>query len=192
MLDLAHDHDREHLLLALRYVTNWRRAVDCGAHVGTWAGVLAQRFERVVAFEPCRENFEALEKAMPANVVCMNAAVGSEHCGVAMAPGDENTGQWHIAGAGNTPAVPLDSLGIDDAGFIKFDVEGYELFALRGAEKTILASRPVVLIEENGLCARYGVAPGAAGEFLEGLGATMVARANKDYVYAFRNGGASC
>lgn len=41
----------------------------------------------------------------------------------------------------------LDDLSISDVGFIKIDVEGYELEVLQGAKKTIASSRPNLIVE---------------------------------------------
>lgn len=41
----------------------------------------------------------------------------------------------------------LDSLALQNVGFMKIDIEGHELSALRGAKNTIEASRPSLLIE---------------------------------------------
>ena len=43
--------------------------------------------------------------------------------------------------------MTIDSLKLANAGFIKIDVEGHELAALRGATATIEGSRPNFLIE---------------------------------------------
>jgi hypothetical protein len=41
----------------------------------------------------------------------------------------------------------LDSYALEDVGFVKIDVEGHELAALRGAEQTLRRCRPLVLVE---------------------------------------------
>ena len=43
----------------------------------------------------------------------------------------------------------LDSFGLKDVGFIKMDIEGYELKAIKGAEQTIRSTWPVIVIEQN-------------------------------------------
>ncbi len=54
---------------------------------------------------------------------------------------------------------------------IKVDIEGGELLAFRGAEKTIARDRPVIIYEENGpACRAFGYAPADLMEFLRDLG----------------------
>ena len=41
----------------------------------------------------------------------------------------------------------LDSYALDNVGFIKIDVEGYEHTVLKGARKTLMHCHPIMLIE---------------------------------------------
>lgn len=181
--DLPDDHDLGHLFGALAHVTRWDLAIDGGAHRGIWARVLARKFRRVLAFEPCASNRVRIPNLK--NVRVSASALGAEPGTAAIADGPENTGQAHLVPGDGISIVPLDALELPACGFLKLDVEGYELFALRGARELLSRTRPVVLIEENGLCRRYGVEPGAAAEFLVGLGMHEVARFNKDHVFAW-------
>jgi len=97
-----------------------------------------------------------------------------------------NSGQWHLSnvcGAIDVQVSPLDAFNLYNVGFIKLDVEGYEYFALKGAEKTIKKWRPVVLIEENGLCNRYGIKDGQCGELLKSWGYSLAQRVRKDEIW---------
>lgn len=189
MQELPLDHDLSHLRRALQFVNNTRVAIDGGAHQGIWSREMAKHFDEVYAFEPVDANFEVL-KDVGVNAIQMGL------CGETVqhhfAPGKDNTGQWHVECdqdlENDYPDVaaqcrPLDYFNIKDVDFLKLDVEGYELFALEGARETIINSKPVVLIEDNGLCERYGVKFGAAGKYLESLGYSMVKKMNKDYLY---------
>ena len=37
---------------SLRYVKQWRKAIDVGSNVGEWTRPLAKKFEQVICFEP--------------------------------------------------------------------------------------------------------------------------------------------
>lgn len=183
LVDLPDSHDLGHLDVALRHVQQFRTALDGGAHRGIWTGVMAARFRRVVAVEPVAMNADLMPPLE--NVTAIRAALGAHAGAVGMAPGRENTGQWHVCEGHDVPLITIDSLGIADLDFLKLDVEGFELPALKGATETIGRCRPVVMIEENGLCGRYGVARHWAGEFLAGLGMRHATVVNKDHIYVW-------
>lgn len=77
-------------------------------------------------------------------------SVGADSVG-ADSVGADLVGADSVA-AGDTVAVtvralPLDALGLTGVTFIKFDVEGHELPALQGAQRTIRRDRPALLVE---------------------------------------------
>ena len=82
--------------------------------------------------------------------------------------------------------VPLDEV-VEKADFLKLDIEGYEPFALRGAAKLIERSKPVILIEQKPITARYGLDYLMAGVLLEGMNYELAAQLNKDYIYVPRS-----
>jgi FkbM family methyltransferase len=47
------------------------------------------------------------------------------------------------------PMTTIDSFNFKNVTFIKYDIEGYELKALKGSEQTIKKYNPVVVIEQN-------------------------------------------
>lgn len=177
--------DFSSLRTALKHVQDWRYAVEVGAHVGSWTRVLADRFKHVMAFEPMQANFGCLSRntAHLKNVSLLSCAVGAEIGRCSMAGGRENSGQAHVAEGADVPVFPLDRFGLQTLDFLKIDAEGFELPAIEGARETIARCQPVILIEENGLCARYGIKLGAAGHALEDMGYTLADRVNKDFVY---------
>ncbi len=151
LYDLPDDYDLDHLRGALGYLERFRTAVDGGAHRGIWTRELARNFDLVIAFEPR----EALAAQIPRGFVHY-CALGEAEGTCAMAEGDKNTGQGHVIEGETVPVLPLDRFHIEHLDFLKLDLEGYELPALKGAEQTIANERPAILVEQNGLCARYG------------------------------------
>lgn len=186
---------------ALQYVTNWSCAVDGGAHVGIWTRALAERFDVVHAFEPAADSFACLRYNMWADerlgkVVTYNAAIGDEagEAHVVHDPQREplgNTGSRFVQkGAGeeeeSVQMLTIDSLHLTGIGFMKLDVEGAELLALKGAVKTIEWCKPVVYVEvKKDFGERFGLEKDAPLRFLKELGAREVDRIKADHVFAF-------
>lgn len=178
LAELNKAHDLTHLRWALEHVDNFGVAIDGGAHQGIWTQELMKRFDQVIAFEPVESN----RKMIPQGADVYPYALGEISGTVDMLPGTENTGQYHVTPGTTHTMVALDDFKIV-CDFLKLDVEGYELQALKGAEGLLKRCKPVVLIEDNGLCERYGVAHLAADEYLKALGYYCVGRMNKDYLY---------
>jgi len=127
-------------------------AFDVGANGGRVAALLADRFERVVAFEPCAESFDHLARSAPPNVRCEQLAL-SDHAGPvtfveaerAIALGELVTGSslpgpWGVPVAERTvQAVTFDGMaaryGTPD--FVKIDTEGHEALIVEGGRATL-------------------------------------------------------
>jgi FkbM family methyltransferase len=156
-----------------------RTFVDGGAHAGVWSVALAPAFERVVAFEPCREALDCLSAntAALANVVVVPVALSDieSELRFALPHARANSGQMMVSAEGQAaPAIPLDKLGLHDLDLLKLDIEGWELKALVGARATLERCRPVVVMEENGAEALHGLPQRGARGFLLGLGYRVV------------------
>jgi FkbM family methyltransferase len=158
--------------------------VDVGANVGTFCIRLAS--ERpdagpILAVEPVSRTYALLRRNIARNGVrvdAVRAAVG-EASGEIEVTTDAGTGN-HIAIAGEVygEKVPLRTLDelVAERGFarvdvIKCDVEGVELFALRGAQETIRRFRPQLVLEiEERWASRYGYSAREVFGFLAELG----------------------
>ncbi len=155
---------------------SFRTALDGGAHVGTWSIQLAQRFQRVMAFEPAEDTYQALLRNVPESVETKNIALGRAlgWCSMEWSEKDQgrkHTGARYIRPVGSIPVVTIDSLQLDDLDFLKLDLEGAEPDALMGAEKTLKRCRPVVVFEDKHFKGRFGHKKGASAEYLASLGA---------------------
>jgi FkbM family methyltransferase len=74
-------------------------------------------------------------------------------------------------GANAVEAHRIDKLQLTNVGFIKVDTQGSDLSVLRGAEKTIQSSRPVIVFEyERELSAQHGHQWNEFEAFFEGIG----------------------
>lgn len=174
---------------ALKHVKRWRTAVDIGGHVGLWSMWLAPRFTQVHAFEPVPEHAALFELNVDMGKTCLHRVALGEAPGVVdIEVPDETTGNAHVAigkrhsgtrHVANPDAhrvtrgvqmVTLDSLALTDVDFIKIDVEGFERAVVAGAEQTIKACRPIIVVEQKGNEDNYGESKDAAAALLQRWG----------------------
>jgi FkbM family methyltransferase len=152
----AYDHDFFRIADAL--LENGGRFFDVGANFGLLSFGLDRKHAGKVEFhlfEPIPRLLRAIERSRalyPQMRMTVNAIAVADYDGeTAFDVADEQTGRSHIdpAGALTTPVVKLDTYladkAIDAVDFLKLDVEGYELSALRGAAEA-LTRRAVVAI----------------------------------------------
>jgi FkbM family methyltransferase len=134
------------------YAARGGTAVDVGAWYGPWTRGLRRIADRVVAVEPTAELARLVAAAFPD--VRVVEAVASDHAGTAelfLPAGGPGVGTSSLESGTGTPVtvtrVTLDELELQEVRFVKLDVEGHEMPALRGAERTIRRDRPLMLIE---------------------------------------------
>jgi FkbM family methyltransferase len=150
------------MLLAL--VRRGATFVDVGANIG-WYSVhvaVADPTARAIALEPIPSSFRWLSAAIASNrlgnVVPVNAAVGAERGEITLyvdstisgaASAAPSTGRAGLEPI-RCPVVTLDDIVADQGGSVdvlKLDIEGAELFALRGASRVLERNRPIVFCE---------------------------------------------
>ena len=131
-------------------------AVQAGGNLGIFPKALAREFQTVYRFEPAPELFAMLVHNAPEpNIVKFQAALGDvpQLVGVSRTrrdgKPDAHEGITHVAGAGTLPMLRVDDLRLPACDLLYLDVEGYELFALRGAHALIQRCRPVIAVEIN-------------------------------------------
>jgi FkbM family methyltransferase len=137
-------------------------ALDVGAWFGPWTHWLARRVEHVHAFEPNPDVATVLRSTVRRNVTVHQLAV-SDAGGTASlslsGKGLGAEGRSSLQGLPDAtrhvevPRAPLDSFDLERVRFVKIDVEGHELAALRGAHHMLERWHPVLLVE---LEARHG------------------------------------
>lgn len=151
-------------------------AIDGGANVGAYTRALAMRFARVISLEPAPDTFACLERnvfdwGLLPKVQTHMAALSDARTHISMGRGFGRLSiTSRISGEGPIPALPIDSFGLTQVGFIKLDVEGFELNALKGAQETIRQSRPFVLMEVKPAEEERAAQPYAAERYLLEMG----------------------
>lgn len=137
--------------------------VDAGAFIGDHTLPYAEKVGRagkVWAFEPDPAALNCLvfnTQAYP-QVQVVTAALGEREEMVRLQrhPRDGAATMIQPSDDGGIPVVPLDKFHFDRLDFVKFDCEGYELKALRGAAQTLRQHHPIVITESGVQLARYG------------------------------------
>ena len=166
--------DREPDLKVVRHlVPPGGVAVDLGANFGVYTRFLSELVGatgQVYSVEPVPLTFEILASNVRAlglaNVELLNVAVSSADGAVRMevpryASGGENFYEAHIVadeGVEDRRCVPVEARSLDSLfghlrdgiDFIKCDVEGHELSALKGAVDLLRKVKPAWLIEVSG------------------------------------------
>jgi FkbM family methyltransferase len=173
-------HMRQVLGTSFEYVTNWKRAIDGGAHYGHYANYMAQFFDEVVAFEARTDIFECAKYNVVNNVNLFNMALGPKYTYVNICTKNlDNSGCGYVNGAGVIPMIQMD---LTDVGFIKLDLEGLEYDVLVSVAEDLQKIKPVILVEDKH-------SAGSVTELLNSLGAERIhiTRDNElDKLFVFR------
>src|ERR1043166_3786760 len=161
--------------------------LDIGAHIGYFTILMAKQFEFVYAFEPERTNLELLKKNIDLNnlddKVKAYDTVITDYSDCWEPPiqdfylCDTNSGmhrsypsKWcnrHI----KVEALAIDDMLFHKIDFIKMDIEGSEMAALRGMKKLLSNSHPTMIIEFHPeSIEEYGANPKEEYDFLKSLG----------------------
>lgn len=135
---------------------------DVGAHLGFYtllASHLVGERGQVVAFEPSPENLEHIRKHVQinnaSNVSIVPAAVSDSTGTRLFSEGaSSSTGKISETGKLNVDSVSIDDLvfggTISKPDFIKMDIEGAELEALKGAHRTLSDHSPTLFLAIHG------------------------------------------
>lgn len=143
--------------------------LDVGANIGCTAILFGELSQTVYAFEPSPTTFSLLEKNIQnsglKNIILQNVGLGAEpgEFTLTFAPSNRSGGfvsDQTQAGDGHTTEKiviskldeVIQSLNPPSVDFIKIDVEGFEGHVIRGAEQTLSAHKPVVVLELNHWC----------------------------------------
>ena len=128
--------------------------IDCGAFDGDTLDEFLKRcpnYKHIIAFEPDTANFHVLCQKHGGNskITLIKAGVYNTDGEVFFIERADLSSAVSAKEASDTVRIPvksIDNLNVDNVSFIKMDIEGSELNALKGAEKTILRDKPKLAI----------------------------------------------
>ncbi|HET9054425.1 MAG TPA: FkbM family methyltransferase, partial [Cyclobacteriaceae bacterium] len=160
-------HEFHEFLFLNKFLKKDMVFVDIGANLGEYSLFAARRLSsgKVLAFEPMPKMYALLEENRALNqfenitifkyglsaqeAILPIHEIENAHEGLStFFPGDQKSRTIT-----NVPLkvfdAEMDSLGIERIDFVKIDIEGSELNALKGAKKSIQKFKPVVMVEIN-------------------------------------------
>jgi len=160
----------------------------------------------VYTFEPDTTNMNCLilNTLQSNNIIKFQACLGDKHGMTAIQNPLEimDTGSIHVKtekeldermlvvhSKANVPILKIDDIQFDNLDLIHLDIEGYELYALKGGIETIKKYKPVIVLEvcDNGHSERFSYTKDDLEEFLKSLGYTFIKNleSNNDNVYMY-------
>jgi FkbM family methyltransferase len=170
------------------HVENKNTLVQAGGNCGFYIKPYAEIFNSVYTFEPNPLNFYCLSNNITnENVFKFQACLGKNNKPVSMKFTYNNVGKHHVVGEGNIPSLTIDSLGLTSCNLIHLDIEGYELYALKGGRQTILKYKPLIAIEfYEQHAARYQYNLEEIESFIFSLGYEFLTQYDTDRMYQFK------
>lgn len=153
-------YEREELALLEKYIKG--TVIDIGANTGHHSLYFSRFADRVYSFEPYKKVFDVLNKRLTdnkvANVQAFNFGLGNKDEFLDFyAPFNNNEGVGSFIPDGRKTKVGTLEIKRGDSflsanvkekiGFIKIDVEGFEIEVLEGLSDTISKHRPVLFVE---------------------------------------------
>lgn len=159
----------EMVALLKTLATNSDTILDIGANIGCTSILFGDLAKKVYAFEPSPTTFAFLEKNISnsgkKNIFLQNIGIGAESIETNLTFDPSNRSSAFISNQihpfkGHTVEKIIvqqldkiiNTLGINNIDFIKIDVEGFEGSVIRGAIKTLLYEKPLVVLELNHWC----------------------------------------
>ena len=136
-----------------------KTSLDIGACWGVYTYYLAKLCPKVITFEPNPKTYKILKRNVASNVELLPYALSNETSSAELRVPKGRKGYSNQGASLSTKKVDgehgkveveakrLDDLGIDNIGFMKIDVEGFEQQVLDGAVETIAKNKPNLVIE---------------------------------------------
>ncbi len=144
-----------------QYLNHNSLFIDIGANIGTYSVILSKYCKEVHAFECSPDTYQNLNNSIKlnhmTNIVTHQEGLGDEEKESIfyLTSADGGTDSLidvpgYTSGQITVQIKTLDSFKLTNIGFIKIDVENYELEVLKGAQQTLKNSNyPPIIFEAN-------------------------------------------
>lgn len=186
------NYQHEELDLVYKELSNFRTAIDAGAHIGLVSSQLAKKFNIVESFEFNPTTRSCLKTNIDnkniKNVNIHSCGLGNEEKSVSMSYKAKDTTDRRSFGVhvnnspGNFLIKSIDSFNFNNVDFIKIDTEGYEPLVIQGAIKTIEKYCPIIMFENKGHASRYGYNDNTVIDILKPYGYKVLHKLSKDWI----------
>ncbi|MBS1653080.1 MAG: FkbM family methyltransferase [Bacteroidetes bacterium] len=157
------NQDAFEISLLKKYITKNATVIDIGANIGFYANILANcvgHNGKVHCFEPDEKNFNHLKNTTfnSPNIIIHQLAVSSKTEVLNFYLSNEINVDHRAYKPESYKAIKaVNAISIDDyvvknninkIDFIKIDIQGFEMQALKGMEQTLLKNKDVIVISE--------------------------------------------
>lgn len=139
---------RETYAMAKPYITKNTIGIDVGCREGGFSAQMEDDFSHIFAFDFRDKRKQFLQNIKDSSKFTYTICGIGEHIGHSYTSSDR-VGRIKDRGNIKVPIKTIDSFNYENVGFIKYDIEGYELRAIKGSEKTIKKYFPVIVVEQN-------------------------------------------
>ena len=132
--------------------------LDVGANIGNHSLFFSKIFDHVISFEPFFKTYKILEinSLLVDNVKTFNFGISDSDKQMPAAVSEGNLGATRLVDPGDDFDETLNLKKLDtfleekkikEVSYVKYDIEGHEIFALRGSEQIIKNSSPIISLE---------------------------------------------
>ena len=139
---------RETYAMAKPFITKNTIGIDVGCREGGFSAQMEDDYQHVFAFDFRDKRIQFKQNVKDINKFTYTVCGIGEKNGHSYTSSDK-VGRIKDRGDIKIPIKTIDSFEYKNVGFIKYDIEGYELRAIKGSENTIKKYYPVIIVEQN-------------------------------------------
>jgi FkbM family methyltransferase len=162
--------------------------IEAGGNAGFYVKKYAEIFDTVYTFEPDNLNFYCLnQNVREQNVIKIQSCLGNLRKPVSITSNKKNIGAYSVNEGidGIIPTLLIDDLNLEKCDLIHLDIEGFELFALKGAIETIKRTKPLIALEWMNHGEQFNASDSMIEQFLESIGYKSIKKIYHENIFAY-------